>query len=240
MKTRCLIVDDEPLAIKLIESHISKLDNIEVIDTCNNAMVAFDVLRKKQVDLIFLDIQMPQITGLEFLRALKDPPKVIFTTAYRKYALEGFELDVVDYLLKPVSFERFLKAINKYFHSLSVGTQPGSAEVIQGRSKNEFIDVKENKKTLRIYLRDIRFIEGLNEYIGIHTENKRIVTKNSLANIEAILPSGQFIRIHKSFIVQVSRIQAFSSTLIEVDGKQLPIGRSYKDTVLEALNYQEE
>jgi len=116
MKTRCLIVDDEPLAIKLIESHVQKLENLEVVGTCTNAMAAFDILRNKRVDLMFMDIQMPQITGIEFLKTLKNPPKVIITTAYREYALEGYELDVIDYLLKPISFERFLKAVNKYYH----------------------------------------------------------------------------------------------------------------------------
>jgi DNA-binding LytR/AlgR family response regulator len=236
MKTRCLIVDDEPLAIKLMESHIQKLENLEVVDTCTNAMSAFNVLREKKIDLMFMDIQMPQITGIEFLKTLKNAPGVIITTAYRQYALEGYELDVIDYLLKPISFERFLKAVNKYYHFSSGDMQVVSAP---GKSESEYtyMDVKENKKTIRINLNEVKYIEGLNEYVGIHTRDKRVVTKNSLSRIESKLPPEKFIRIHKSFIVQLSRIQAFSSTTVEVDDKELPIGRSYKNIVLKALNY---
>ncbi len=237
MKTRCLIVDDEPLAIQLMESHIGKLENLEIVAKCTNAMEAFDVLREKRVDLIFMDIQMPQITGIEFLKTLKNPPKVIITTAYRQYALEGYELDVVDFLLKPISFERFLKSVNKYYHF-----KPNDLTVINsgngdGKADNSYIDVRENKKVLRIYLREIRFIEGLNEYIAIHTDGKRIVTKCSLMKIENNLPSDRFIRIHKSFIVATARIQSFSTTTLEVDNKELPIGRSYKNMVMKTLNY---
>lgn len=236
MKTRCLIVDDEPLAIQLIESHIKKTESLEIAGRCTNAMEAMAVLREKKVDLVFMDIQMPQITGLDFLRTLKNPPKVIITTAYRQYALEGYELDVIDFLLKPISFERFLKAVNKYFHS-----RPAELSVTESPSFNKadssFIDVRENKKVLRIYLREIRYIEGLNEYIGIHTLEKRIVTKCSLTKIEASLPSDRFIRIHKSFIVAIPRIQSFTATTLEIDDKELPIGRSYKNSVLKALNY---
>lgn len=240
MKTRCMIVDDEPLAIKLVQSHIEKIENLEVVATCTNAMTAFNLLREKKIDLIFMDIQMPQITGIDFLKTLKNPPKVIITSAYRQYALEGYELDVVDYLLKPISFERFLKAINKYYHYT-----PGDLQVVnQGNSHGEiekaYMDVKENKKVIRIYLNDIRFIEGLNEYVGIHTTERRIVTKCSLSKIDEKLPSDQFLRIHKSFIVPIPKIQAFSSTTVEVDNKELPIGRSYKNIVLQTLNFSGE
>ncbi len=236
MKTRCLIVDDEPLAIQLIESHIAKIENLEIVAKCSNAMEAFMVMREKRVDLVFMDIQMPQITGIEFLKTLKNPPKVIITTAYRQYALEGYELDVVDFLLKPISFERFLKAVNKYYHF-----KPDDITVVNngsGGKNNEhsFVDVRENKKVLRIYLNDIKFIEGLNEYIGIHTDIKRIVTKCSLTKIENKLPSDQFIRIHKSFIVAVSRIQSYTASTMEIDNKELPIGRSYKNMVMKTLN----
>lgn len=237
MKTRCLIVDDEPLAIKLMESHIEKLENLEVVGTSTNAMIAFDILREKKVDLLFLDIQMPQITGIEFLKTLKNPPKVIITTAYRQYAIEGYELDVIDYLLKPISFERFLKAVNKYYHyasrDLNVVTTTGTATELP----NAFMDVKENKRVIRINLKDIKFIEGLNEYVGIHTFERRIVTKTSLTKIEEKLPGELFIRIHKSFIVPIAKINAFSSTSVEVDNKELPIGRSYKNMVMKTLNY---
>ena len=237
MKTKCLIVDDEPLAIQLIESHAAKIENLEIVAKCSNAMEAFNVIREKRIDLIFMDIQMPQITGIDFLKTLKNPPKVIITTAYRQYALEGYELDVVDFLLKPISFERFLKAVTKFYHfkpdELSLNHNSNG----DSNTDSSFIDVRENKKVLRIYLREISFIEGLNEYIGIHTDGKRIVTKCSLTKIENNLPSDRFIRIHKSFIVAIARIHSFSATSLEVDNKELPIGRSYKNLVMKTLNY---
>jgi len=190
MKTKCLIVDDEPLARELIRGHIQKLENFEIVAECDNAMKAMDALRNHAVDLMFLDIKMPQMSGIDFLKTLKRPPKVIITTAFSQYALDGFELDVVDYLMKPVTFERFFKSVNKYFQS-------GQSENVEveggnGTSEESFIYVKENKKVIKIYLREIHFIEGLNEYIRIHTDNRRVVVKSSLQGIENKLPSEQF------------------------------------------------
>lgn len=238
MKTRCLIVDDEPLARELIRSHIQKLENFEITAECDNAMKAMDALRKHTVDLMFLDIKMPQMTGIDFLKTLKRPPKVIITTAFSQYALDGFELDVVDYLMKPVTFERFFKSVNKYFQS----GQSGNVEIEGGNSTSEeaFIYVKENKKIIKIYLREIHFIEGLNEYIRIHTDNRRVVVKSSLLGIENKLPSEQFIRIHKSYIVSIPRIRAFSATTIELENAKLRIGRNYKNQVFSALHYKQD
>jgi DNA-binding LytR/AlgR family response regulator len=238
MKTRCLIVDDEPLARELIRGHIQKLENFDIVDECDNAMKAMDVLRNRNVDLMFLDIKMPQMTGIDFLKTLKRPPRVIITTAFSQYALDGFELDVVDYLMKPVTFERFFKAINKYFQS----GQPDTVEVEAGNGVIEeaFIYVKENKKIIKIYHREIHFIEGLNEYIRIHTDNRRVVVKSSLQNIENKLPDEQFIRIHKSYIVSIPRIRAFNATTVELDNAKLRIGRNYKNQVFSALHYKQE
>lgn len=238
MKTKCIIVDDEPLARELIRGHVQKMENIEIVRECENAMKAMEVLQNQKTDLMFLDIKMPQITGLEFLKALKNPPKVIITTAYSQYALEGFELDVVDYLMKPVTFERFLKAVNKYFashrqHAISLENENGFDE-------HAFIYVKENKKIIKIYLREIHFIEGLNEYIRIHTDNRRVVVKNSLQSIEKKLPPELFIRIHKSYIVSIPRIRAFNSTTIELENSKLRIGRNYKNQVFDALQFKNE
>jgi len=238
MKTRCIIVDDEPLARELIRGHITKLENFEIVAECDNAMKAVDALRNHQVDLMFLDIKMPQITGIEFLKTLKNPPRVIITTAYSQYALEGFELDVVDYLMKPVTFERFFKAVNKYF--LSSGSQSITVENESGFEDTAFIYVKENKKIIKIYLREIHFIEGLNEYIRIHTENRRVVVKSSLQAIEKKLPPELFIRIHKSYIVAIPRIRAFNATTIELDNAKLRIGRNYKNQVFSALQFKNE
>ncbi len=237
MKTKCLVIDDEPLARDLMRSHIEKLENFEIVAECGDAMKALQELRNYQVDLMFMDIQMPQITGIEFLKTLKHPPKVIITTAYREYALDGFELDVVDYLLKPITFERFLKSINKYYQisqEEKQNTVPDASAIPAG---DAFIYVKENKKVIKLHLCDINYVEGLSEYVQIHTTKKKIITKTSMTNMQAKLPDTGFIRIHKSFIVSMGKIEAFTAHSIDVPGKELPIGRSYKNSVLEALKY---
>ncbi len=237
MKTKCIIVDDEPLARSLIRNYISKLENFEIVAECSDAMKALQELHDKKIDIMFMDIQMPQITGIEFLKILKNQPKVIITTAFREYAVEGFELDVVDYLLKPFTFERFLKAINKFYQE----TQEQAVvkfPVSDGFQKEEqFIYVKENKRLIKVNLDDILFIEGLSEYVQIYTDKKKMVTKLSMTSLEEKLPSEGFLRIHKSFIVSLSRIEAFTASTIEVPGKELPIGRSYKNSVLSTLQY---
>ena len=238
MKTKCIIVDDEPLARELIRGHIQKLENFEIVGECSNAIKAMETMRNHSIDLMFLDIKMPQISGIEFLKTQKNPPKVIITTAYSQYALDGFELDVVDYLMKPVTFERFFKAINKYF---ATKTQQDISLVNENEFDNHaFIYVKENKKIIKIYLREIHFIEGLNEYIRIHTDNSRVVVKSSLMSIENKLPSELFIRVHKSYIVSIPRIRAFNATTIELENANVRIGRSYKNQVFNALQYKNE
>jgi len=233
MKTKCIIVDDEPLAIEVIESHLKKFKEIDILARCNDAIEAFEILKNKSVDLIFLDIQMPQLTGLDFLKSLAKPPKVIITTAYREYALEGYELDVVDYLLKPISFERFMKAINKYYQCVN------NSVIISDNSsvQDSYIYVKADKKVIKILLKDIFYIESLKDYVQIYTIRKSIVTKNQIGFLEEKLPADKFVRIHKSYIVSISRIDAFTSNTIEIKNKELPIGRSYKNLVLKTLNY---
>lgn len=238
MKTKCIIVDDEPLARELIRGHVHKLENFEIVRECGNAMEAMESLRNNKIDLMFLDIKMPQITGLEFLKTLKNPPKVIITTAFSQYALEGFELDVVDYLMKPVTFERFFKAINKFF--LTNTHQDVSLESENRIADNSFIYVKENKKIIKIYLNEIQFIEGLNEYIRIHTDTRRVVVKSSLQSIESKLPPDLFIRVHKSYIVSIARIRAFNATTIELENAKVRIGRNYKNQVFTALHFKNE
>lgn len=238
MKTKCLVIDDEPLARDLMRSHIEKLENFEIIEECSDAMKALQALQSYPVDLMFMDIQMPQITGIEFLKTLRHPPKVIITTAYREYAIDGFELDVVDYLLKPITFERFLKSVNKYYQVSQEDTYPEQPTNSNFNNEETFIYVKENKKVIKIHLNEIVYIEGLSEYVQIYTENKKIVTKNSMTNMEEKLPDSGFLRIHKSYIVALPKIEAFTSSSIEVPGKELPIGRSYKNSVLEVLHSQ--
>jgi DNA-binding LytR/AlgR family response regulator len=239
MKTNCLIIDDEPLARDLIRSHLNKLENFDVVAECGDAMRALQELRSKNVDLMFMDIQMPQITGIEFLKTLKNPPKVIITTAYREYALDGFELDVVDFLLKPVTFERFLKSVNKYYQIAQEETVPTMHTDMGDMVQDPFIYVKENKRVIKVNLTDILYVEGLSEYVQIYTRKRKIITKTSMTNMEEKLPSESFLRIHKSFIVSQSKIEAFTAHSIEVPGKELPIGRSYKNRVIDALQYND-
>lgn len=238
MKTKCIIIDDEPLARELIRGHVQKMENFEIVAECANAMEAMDKLRNNNIDLMFLDIKMPQISGIEFLKTLKNPPKVIITTAFSQYALEGFELDVVDYLMKPVTFERFFKAVNKYFATRS--NQEISLENENSIDDHAFIYVKENKKIIKIYLKEIHFIEGLNEYIRIHTDTRRVVIKSSLQAIEKKLPPELFIRVHKSYIVSIPRIRAFNATTIELENAKVRIGRNYKNQVFSALQFKSE
>ncbi|MFC2135359.1 LytR/AlgR family response regulator transcription factor [Bacteroidota bacterium] len=235
MKTKCLIIDDEPLAIEVIESHLEKINDIEIAAKCENAVEAFEIIRKKNIDLIFLDIQMPELTGIDFLKSLSNPPKVILTTAYRKYALEGYELDVVDYLLKPISFERFMKAINKYYKAAG-----NELKVIQEEKDGEdYIYVKENKKSIKLDFAEIKYIESLKDYVTIYTETKKVITKITMTELEEKLPSNKFIRIHRSFIVSIPKIEAFTSTSIEIGKKELTIGRNYKNSVMKALKHTE-
>ncbi|MBL6446983.1 response regulator transcription factor [Fulvivirga sp. 29W222] len=234
MKIRCIIVDDEPLAIEVIESYIARLENIEIVAKCSNALKAFDILKKEPVDLIFLDIQMPKLTGLDFVKTLQNPPKVIITTAYRDYALEGYELNVVDYLLKPISFERFLKAVSRVYHTdISHGASEISNDI---ESEEAYIFLKADKKMVKVQLRDILYIESLKDYVRIKTCDKEVITHQKISYLEEKLPEECFLRIHRSFIVAVKKIETYSATSIEVPGKELPIGRLYKDQVLESLN----
>lgn len=232
-KIFCLIVDDEPLAVKLISSHIQQIGTMEIVASCKNALQALEILRNEQVDLMFLDIRMPQINGLDFLRTLNHPPKVILTTAYREYALEGFELDVVDYLLKPITFERFIKSVNKYFERiekpllLHTTAMPVPAE--------SFILVRDNKTNFKIFLNDILYIEAFGEYMKIHTPEKVHLSRETMHELEEKLPRMHFLRVHKSFIVPVQKITAFSTYSVYIQKLEIPVGRSYKDTVSKVL-----
>lgn len=238
MKTRCLIVDDEPIARGVIRKHLESIPNVEIVGECKNAPEAMVSLKQHNIDLMFLDIQMPKLTGIEFLGSLSHPPKVIIVTAYRDFALEGFEYDVVDYLLKPVPFDRFLKAMNKYFDS------PDSKPVILDEkgtslSGDLFMYAKENKKVRKIYLKDIIFIESLKEYVRIHTSGRRTVSKMQISALEKQLPDTHFLRIHKSYIINISYITAFTSHSVELGDQELTISRTYKDSVLKALKYHD-
>lgn len=229
---RCLIIDDEPLAIEVIKMHLSQLSELQLVATFSNPIEAIETLKNDTIDLIFLDIEMPLLSGIDFIKTIPNLPKVIFTTAYRNYAIESYELDVVDYLLKPISFSRFFKAINKFkaLVALPVSTISTSEEIIA----NDHIYVNVNKKFIKIKFEDILYIESIKDYIRIHLPNKSIVTKDAISNFEEKLPS-QFLRTHRSFIVNTMKITAFTKVDVEIGDTEIPIGASYKEDVIRFL-----
>jgi DNA-binding LytR/AlgR family response regulator len=231
-KYNCIIVEDEPLAAEVLQHYISEVPFLELEQTCANAMDTMDILNKKQVDLIFLDIHLPKLKGFDFIRTLKNPPKIIVTTAYRDYAVQAFELNAVDYLVKPIEFSRFLTAVSKLFQArpvfhLAVPGKPG------GERTHLFFNV--GSKRVKVFLDEILYIESLREFIRITTKTKSIMTKFQLTKVEEMLKDNNFIRVHRSFIVSREKIDAFSSTEVEINNKQIPIGRSYKELVLGIL-----
>lgn len=222
---RCLVVDDEEPARELIKLHLSGLEGFEVVASLDNALHAFAFLQKHQVDLIFLDINMPKISGLELLRSLKTAPKVILTTAYREHAVEAFELEVFDYLVKPITQERFMKAIARFLHHRS--GQAESNELINNND-DAHIFLKVGREQVRVMLKDILYIEGLADYIKVHTPGKSYIASERLSYMEAKLPSGAFIRIHKSFIIALDKITSFNADQVTLDKQTLPLGRLFK------------
>lgn len=238
MNTRCIIVDDEPLAIKLIRTHVSKFNFLEVVAECKNAIQAVDVLRSESIDLMFLDINMPRITGLDFLKSLPHPPSVIITTAYREFALEGYDLDVVDYLLKPISFDRFLKAINKYCERLEKRSlnKPSSSS----KTLDLYIYIQDGKTIHKVYFKDILYLEGYGEYVKVHSSNKVYLSREPMHAYENKLPGDIFLRTHKSYIVSLRKVEAFTSGSVIIRGIELPIGRTFREHVFKTLNFKKE
>ncbi|WP_420386510.1 LytR/AlgR family response regulator transcription factor [Roseivirga sp.] len=235
MKLKCLVIDDEPLAREVITSHIQKIDGLELVAECDNALKAFEWLKKEPIDLLFLDIQMPKLTGIEFIKVLNPNAQIIFTTAYREYALESYELNVADYLLKPISFNRFLKAVNKVLHVQQEEPQPAQ-EPDALRTDEPHIFLKADRKMVKVYLKDILYIESLKDYVRIKLQGKEVISLQKISFLEEKLPEDCFMRVHRSFIVPLKKIEAFSNNAIEVNGVEIPIGRNYKDKVLEQLN----
>lgn len=226
----CLIIEDEPLAAEITQSYIGQVSFLKLEQICFDAISAFEVLKQKHIDVIFLDIHLPKLKGIDFLKALHHPPKVIITSAYKQYAIEGFELEIVDYLLKPFSFARFLKAVNRLQPAAEVVV---SATPQQQERAHRFFNV--NKKKFKIYLDEILFVESLKDYVKIVTKDKSIVTKFQLGELEEFLNDKNFVRVHRSFLVSKSKIDAVSSTEVEVGGKAIPVGRSYQDLVKKEL-----
>jgi DNA-binding LytR/AlgR family response regulator len=231
----CVVVDDEPLAREVIIRFIGRVPSLKLVAECSNAIQAMTAVQQNEVDLLFADIQMPELLGTEFIKILKNPPQVIIITAYPEYALEGYELDVVDYLLKPVQFERFLKAINKVFQQTGMATSSVNVSDKTDTKPEPYLYFRTDRKMVKVMIDDIIYIEGMKNYIKIITEKGVIITKNSMAAVEAMLPEDAFIRVHRSYIVPKSKIRSFNNETIEVGKTEIPIGKLFKNDVMRSL-----
>ncbi|WP_025761653.1 LytR/AlgR family response regulator transcription factor [Dyadobacter tibetensis] len=229
MKIRTLLVDDEPHALEVLSNYLQNFPDIIVAGKCSTAIQAFQLLQQEKIDLMFLDIKMPGLTGTELIRSLKNPPKVIFTTAYQDYALDGFELNAVDYLLKPIPFDRFLRAIDKVFHILQIATPATeTTDIPKSQDRDIFLYLKVDRKLVKVNVKEIYWIESIRDYVKVITKEKVLITKQKISVLEALLPEDDFIRVHRSFIVSISKIQAYHSHAVDILGQEIPIGRNYK------------
>ena len=230
--TRCVIIDDEQPARELIQLHLSNLQGFKVLATFSNALDGFNFLEQNTVDLLFLDIQMPKISGLELVRSLKVCPKIILTTAYREYAAEAFELDVLDYLIKPITQERFMKAISKFNYYNNI---PAERPGITNGYNNAYIFLRVGKEQMKIYLKDILYIEGLKDYIKVHTAAKVFVASERISYMNEKLPESKFARVHKSFIVAIEKITSIQAEQVMIGNTAIPIGRMFKNEFLKKV-----
>ncbi|GAA4334284.1 LytTR family DNA-binding domain-containing protein [Mucilaginibacter gynuensis] len=231
---RCLVVDDEPLALNILEDYISKMPALQLVKATTNPIESLTLVQDGGIDLVFLDVQMPELTGIQFLKISNGKAKVILTTAYPEYALEGYELDVVDYLLKPIAFDRFYKAVQKAQGVLQPSAKPAAPEPVQPQQQqqdflNDFIFVKTEHKIQKVYLKDILFIEGLKDYISIFTTAERIITLQNMKKMEDALPEKYFIRVHRSYIVSLNKIDSIERSRIFIGDKIIPVGDTYRD-----------
>ncbi len=226
MKIKCIITDDEPIARNGIQSYVERLDFLELVGVCEDAIQLNNILKTQQVDLLFLDIEMPYMSGIDLLSTLVNPPKVIITSAYEQYAIKGYDLEVVDYLLKPISFERFLKAVNKAYDVIVNQTAPKSPD---------YFFVKANQKLEKIFFNDILYVEGIENYVAIQTTSGKVITHSTLKLILENLPEQLFIQTHKSFIINVEKVLNIEGNMLGIDKYKIPISRTYKETVLEAI-----
>lgn len=235
MEIRALIIDDEPLAQNVIKQYALKLPDLTIVSTCNDAICAHKVLQAEEIDLLFLDINMPKLSGISFLKNLKNAPLVVFTTAYSEYALEGFELNAIDYLKKPFSFERFCKA---YYRAEELLLLKHNSEQRQEATEfqSDFLFIKSNKKSVKVKFNEIQYIEGLGDYIKIHLVSDKLVTNLSMKKILSLLPAKQFYRIHKSFIISLDKIKLLEGNLVAINGTKLPIGNSFRREFMILIN----
>lgn len=231
LKLDCLIVDDEPLAQEVLENYISRTPSLRLAGKCSNVIEATEFIKNHQIDVLFLDIQMPEVTGIEFIKTISRPPVVIFTTAHSNYALEGFDLNVQDYLLKPISYERFSKTVEKIENFFRLKNK----EVVSEENDANYMFVKSDQKLIKVFYDEIIFIEALADYVKIHTPQKRIVTLQTMKNLEEKLPSAKFRRVHRSYIVGLEKIKAVSGNQIDTEIQAIPIGKNYKDEFFDHL-----
>ena len=232
---KCLIVDDEPPARDVLRRYIEAIPSLSLAGECGNAIEAMSFLQQNAVDLLFLDIHMPQLKGIDLLKILSNPPKVIFTTTHSEYALEGYNLDIVDYLLKPIQFERFLKAVSKAFQFVKPLPAGIPAPPVEETRKDPYIYLRADRKMVKVLLQDILYIESMKDYIKVYTSGGTIITKQSITSMEAMLPENSFIRTHRSFIASVDKIKSFTPELIEIAKAEIPIGKLYRTSVLKML-----
>lgn len=229
-KIICLIVEDEPLAAELLSDYVKQIPFLQLQGVCTDALAAMEFLHAENIDLLFLDLHLPKLRGFDFLRTLKNPPRVIVTTAYHQFAVEGYELNIVDYLLKPIEFSRFLLAVNKLrSEKLSRSTEQISTE-------RKYYLFQVDKKSVKLFADEILFLESMKEYVKISTASKTILTKFTMNELEAYLNDENFLRIHRSYLIAKNKVQAFSASEVEIADKKIPIGRNYKEAVLKALN----
>lgn len=227
---KCIIIDDEPIAIRVIQSYAEKMDCLSVVGGYTDALDALKVLREEQVDLIFLDIHMPGVNGLEFFKSIPNPPAVIFTTAFRNYAADAFDINALDYMVKPISFERFLKGVNKL-----LDLKKGPVALTNEAKTDDYVMLKADKKNYRVASGDILYIESLDDYVKVHTKEKVYVCYLRLKLLEEMLDSSSFVRVHRAYIVNLKHIAAYTCSSLEIAGKQIPIGRLYKEGVAKLL-----
>jgi DNA-binding LytR/AlgR family response regulator len=230
-KIICMAVDDEPPALEVLKKFITSVHSLELAGTCTDAIEAINFLQSRPVDLIFLDIKMPELLGTDLIRALKNPPKVIFTTAFRKYAIEGFELDAVDYLLKPISFDRFLKAVNKIMQLSLVETKIENAGQNKKAETSGYINFRSDRRMIKVLFNDILYIESIKDYIKVVTKGNTIITKQSISSVQEMLPTAMFVRIHRSYIVALDKIESYNNEIVWIAKQELPISRMYRHEV---------
>ncbi|MEJ1237403.1 response regulator transcription factor [Chryseolinea sp. T2] len=243
MKIRTLIVDDEPHAIEIIRKYAEQISTLEVVGTCHNAIEAFHIIQQEEVDLLFLDVKMPGLSGTDLARSLKHPPWIVFTTAFQEYAVEGFDLNAVDYLMKPVAFDRFLRAVDKVIaleRSEQLPTQ--SLPAIQtgsesnSMSMDHFLYLRIERRLVKLNTKEIKWIESVRDYVKVVTDGKIHTTKQKISVTEELLPSGEFLRVHRSYIVPLNRIESYHPNYVVIEGNNIPIGRNYKSTVSKYLS----